>query len=246
MMNTQRVSSLFSSFTRFFSEDTPQSTRRRSQAGLLVAIVLLPSLLAVLACMPVPVGDPEKSRIDPEISGFWLTDLDAPQMMFDPYDKRTWLVAWFNVEEKNPVEHEKKEGEEIDEEKQSVPTITLLRKGQYEIGEIVLFKGWLTVIEGERFLTLERKLMEPGATPEYWYVFRVKAVNGNSLQLQLVNSDFDGFDNTETAEEAEKVIRQNLENADLYDDNLEYQKISPDDLDLVEQLLEDFGLDTGP
>ena len=29
-------------------------------------------IAGLLACMPVPVGDPERSRIDPNLSGAWL------------------------------------------------------------------------------------------------------------------------------------------------------------------------------
>ena len=50
--------------------------------------------------MPVPIGDPEKSRIDPDLSGMWLLlmgDLAPAVALFEPYDKRTWLIAQFPI-----------------------------------------------------------------------------------------------------------------------------------------------------
>jgi len=245
MMNIDRTPSSSSSFTRFFGENSSQSSRYRSRAGLLIAMLLLPLLLGVLACMPVPIGDPEESRIDPALSGVWLTDLaeDMPLMVFDPYDKRTWLVSWFELEEREPIVSGQNGSANLDQENQAATTNELLQMNQCSVEGFILFKGWLTTIGGEHFLTLEQKTFEPGATPEYWHVFQVKTVGGDRLQLKGVNGDFDGFEDVETTKEAEEVIRQNLENTDLFGDTLNYQKASNNELEMFSQLLEDFGLD---
>ena len=67
----------------------------RSVTGLLIAIASLPVLMSLLACIPVPLGDPENSRIDPDLNGLWIME-DGPDewvLLFEPYDKRTWLVS---------------------------------------------------------------------------------------------------------------------------------------------------------
>ena len=35
-----------------------------------MALIALPAFLGLMACLPVPIGNPEKSRIDPEILHF--------------------------------------------------------------------------------------------------------------------------------------------------------------------------------
>ena len=81
------------------STDTQQfrpGQKRRSRAGLLITLILIPLLMGVLACLPVPVGDPEKSLVDPAMSGIWIgedAEGDASIIVLDPYDKRSWLMS---------------------------------------------------------------------------------------------------------------------------------------------------------
>ena len=47
------------------------SAKLRSISGALLMLVIIPILAGLLACMPVPIGNPERSRIDPAITGVW-------------------------------------------------------------------------------------------------------------------------------------------------------------------------------
>lgn len=72
----------------------------RSLLGALVALAAVPVFLGLQACIPafpVPIGDPEKSRIDPELSGLWISD-GGSIVMLEPWDKRTWLLTAVPVE----------------------------------------------------------------------------------------------------------------------------------------------------
>jgi hypothetical protein len=242
MKTIDLVQSFLSSFTRFFGENTPQSSRHRTRAGLLIAMVLLPLLLGVLACMPVPVGDPEKSRIDPALSGIWLSSSDgeAPVMVFDPYDKRTWLVSWIYLEDKTPSVPDQVDGANHNEDT-SGPTTMGLSKDQYKVTELSLFKGWLTTMEDVHFLTLEPIRFEPGAMTEYWWVFRIQSDSSNQLQLIEVNTDIESLGEVETSAEAERIIYSNLKNPELYEDQTVFQRASPNEIEVFNQLLEDFG-----
>ena len=74
--------------------------RNRSLTGAAIAVFLLPVFAGLLACLPVPIGDPEKSRIDSDISGMWISS-DGSQTMihlYVPYDKRTWLLTTYGIE----------------------------------------------------------------------------------------------------------------------------------------------------
>lgn len=238
-MNTDSTRSPLSSFAQFISENTLRASRRRSWVGLLITVILLPLLVGVLACMPVPVGDPEKSRIDPAMSGVWISNGEDqfPLMVLDPYDKRTWLVSWIGLGEKTPAATEQNDEAVINKEISIASIIDSFHKNQYFADGIVLFKGWLIKIKGEQFLTLEPKTSEPGLTPEYWWVFRVRLDDGNRLQLLGVDENFEGLKGVETSAKAEKIIRRNLNNPELFGDPLDFHKVSPDDLEAVNKVI---------
>ena len=71
------------------------NSRSRSVLGAALAIFLIPAVFGVLACLPVPIGDPERSEIDPYFSGLWVHEFSGGLMVanFEPYDRRTWLLA---------------------------------------------------------------------------------------------------------------------------------------------------------
>lgn len=87
-------------------------SRRRSLAGWVVALLLLPFLLGSDSCfvLKTPIGDPEQGWADPRLSGVWLSaregslddnkpakrpsDYSARIWVFEPYDSKTWLVTW--------------------------------------------------------------------------------------------------------------------------------------------------------
>ena len=66
--------------------------RNRSLTGAVIAVLVLPVFAGLLACIPsfpVPIGNPEKSRIDSDISGMWLSDDEDGIFvyLFEPFDK---------------------------------------------------------------------------------------------------------------------------------------------------------------
>ena len=80
---------------RLFRGTASADRSARSRGGLLVSVVMFPILLGVMGCfeLPAPIGDPERSRIEPDITGIWLVDggdLDGLMLIFEPYDRRTW------------------------------------------------------------------------------------------------------------------------------------------------------------
>ena len=68
----------------------------------LVALVTVAPLIVVIlwltACVKHPVGDPEKSRVDPAYSGVWLeqeSNGDRSFLFLRPYDARTYFANIF-------------------------------------------------------------------------------------------------------------------------------------------------------
>ncbi|HCY14323.1 MAG: hypothetical protein CL389_07450 [Acidiferrobacteraceae bacterium] len=100
-----------------FADGRLKAGARRSGAGAALALLLLPMLLGVMACLPFPVGDPELSEIDPKLSGIWIggpgeaeNSEEAGFLILDPYDKRTWLASLFSTKCVDEPAVEKKSG----------------------------------------------------------------------------------------------------------------------------------------
>ena len=96
MMKINFLQSCHSAVKQFFSDKTERGQMHRSRAGFLLTLALLPLLVGVWACFPVPVGDPEKSRIDPSMSGLWLGE--EALIVLDPYDKRNLAYFLFQLQ----------------------------------------------------------------------------------------------------------------------------------------------------
>ena len=253
---------------RFLRDSALAGRHNRSRAGLVVAILILPMLLGVMACfvLPVPIGNPEKSRIDPALSGAWIADTDdggAWALVFEPFDKRTWLVTWLFLEEvldetttdgagedsaassaEKESDSEDATSTESSDEKKSV--LGVLIDGRFEIEGVGIYKGWLTKIKGEVLMTWEPKLTlssENAMTPKYWWITRIRRVDDNFLTLDYINPDADAFDGVETQSQAEKAIRQHIKEPELFMEEDEfpnvYARISQEHFDVLSDLLEE-------
>jgi hypothetical protein len=268
----------------FFSGPAPAGQQNRSSAGLFVSVLIVPFLLGVTACgrlgLPVPVGNPEKSRIDPSLSGVWMgalgeeATLEAALLVLEPYDKRTWYGSWIGLEkaaeEDDEVSDEAQGGNEAATDGETQAEITdepdieelleagdwpaiysfmqrLLRGGEVVIDSVMPFKGWLTKIKGERFITWEPKMVlwsEEAMTPDRWLVFRLRVIDKDHIILDFINSDLDDFDEVQTRKEAEKIIRKNIDNAELYieDSSVHYLRVAQEDYELLDEMLEEQGI----
>ena len=92
----------------------------RSMTGLGIAVILLPVVISLVACipvLPVPIGNPEKSRVDPEMAGVWFDVLEENLWLIEPYDRRTYLITLYDFE---PVDCLVPPGESPDEEEEGI------------------------------------------------------------------------------------------------------------------------------
>ena len=190
----------------------------RSVSGAVLMLAIIPVIVGLLACMPVPVGDPERSRIDAELNGIWaLTkggEVDG-YYLFRPWDKRTWLVL----------------GVEDDDD---------------EVKPAAVYKAWLKKLGGETFITWEMAggMRDDGSfLPEYWLVFRVEKDGNDGVNLHMLDLDFEGFEDLPTPEgydgnyvkdmrrKFERVIRKNADDEAMYGDALALRRLADDDQD---------------
>jgi hypothetical protein len=239
-MNTENARTFLPSIKRFFGGKTPYDSGHRSSAGLLMTLVLVPVLLGVMACLPVPVGNPDKSRIDPAMSGVWigLLDGDATIMVLDPYDKRTWLMSLIALDTGQDDQPEK--------ETSLLQLLDPDRRDQIKIKHFFIYKTWLTKIKGVSFMTWESKNLAetlPEMVPEYWLVFRVRRSGDAILYLDEFDYTVDGLDKVKTRKEAEKIIRRHLDDPEFFDEDpyMKLHRVPESDYETVSQLLGDFG-----
>ncbi len=260
--------SVLTTIKRFLGDPAPAGRRNRSRAGLIVSILILPLLLGVMACfvLPVPIGNPEKSRIDPAMSGIWLAagESEGWLVALEPYDKRTWLVTWMMLEAVAEEDDEAEAGEAettndddaltndaamADDDSETAESyLEHLRDGAYVIDQVTFHKGWLTRIKGVRFMVWQPMVdldSERGMDPEWWWVQRVESVNSEHMDTDFIKSEFEDLGKVKTRSQAEKLIRRHIKNPELFlkeGEMPDYQRVPKEDYDLIAEMLDDFGI----
>jgi len=228
----------------------------RSISGAVLMLMIIPIFVGLLACMPVPIGDPERSRIDPDLNGPWVMDdgSDSNLYLFQPYDKRTWLVVGAQVEKGSEAEIDDLDIESAGD------VFAALRT--YPIGEdgitsptTIAFKAWLTKLGGVQFMTWEPVggMNSDGSfTPEYWFAFKVVKETENQVSLYLLNPEYEGFADITTPEDYEgddypsamrrtweRAIKKHAKDSELYGDPWTLHRVPASDVDKAAELLQE-------
>jgi len=242
--------------------------RYRSFSGALIAIFAVPVFLGLTACLPavfpVPVGNPEKSRIDPDITGVWFDEDEEAFYMFQAYDKRTWILGVLDLypsDSENCVAEDRGAADENSdtEEAEIEPSpydllMTDLRnlgsdcfEGEYLPG---VMKIWRTKLGGEWFMTWEPLMTftaDTGFQAGEWIVFRIDKSSKDQFSLHWIASDHPAWDLYDNAEEkdvkqrdVEKIIRKNAKDPSFYDESegFTYQRVLPEHYELIEDFIE--------
>jgi hypothetical protein len=199
-------------------------SRSRSFSGIALMLVLIPMFAGILACMPVPIGDSERSKIDPELTGVWAAlsneaNFDqASFYVFEPYDKRTWLISGVQIDSGIDVDSSGYDFSSY-EGFASLAAETKIGGEGIRVENLVLYKSWLKKLGGETFTTWEPKaLLDSGfPEPEVWFVYRIVKDSPDQLRLVPLDGDSTLFRGVEKTRRAfERVIRKNVHNAELY------------------------------
>ena len=207
----------------------------RSATGVLLMLGILPILAGLLACMPeyVPLGDPDRSRVNPAMTGVWHVNGDMEPFVgqflyFQPWDKHTWSVTTVTLE----VDPDALAADGDDESpgydlSNYDDLIRFLQDDTVDEEDIelsvIVYKGWVTKLRGREFLIFEwRGLIndtedEAPYEPFFWMDFRVAGLSDNRIELQLINTEFEPLsDAPQTRRGWEKVIRKHVDNPELY------------------------------
>ena len=212
--------------------DRTMTSTQRSLSGAALMLVLIPIFAGLLACMPVPIGDPERSRIDPEMTGIWamLFPEEAESVgfyVFEPYDKRTWLIMEIEILGGDAVDLDKYDFASY-EGYENLASNEKVHVEHVHADDVALYKAWHTKLRGEPFFTWEPKgrVDSLGEDPEFWIVYHIAKKDKNTMELRMVNGDaepFDGIDKTRRA--YERVLKKHVHDPVIYgeDDDEEYR-----------------------
>lgn len=217
------------------------SARWLSGKGVLPALLLIPLLLGLMACLPVPVGDPEKSRVDPAVSGVWRITGDEDEqmlMVLDPYDKRTWLMTLIGLDVVD--------GNNAGTQSATQAPFNAANATGFDVKGLAVYKCWLTRIKGETFITWEPKTLSdtlPNLTPKQWWVFRLRKDGDDTLYLDSFDYTIDGLDKVRTRREAEKIIARHVDDPDFFEEDKasRLERLPQDGIAALPALLEKFG-----
>ena len=206
----------------------------RRLGGVGLALIMIPAFIGLLACMPVPIGDPERSKIDPDMSGAWLGVVDDEPNLFlyEPYDKRTWLLRHYELPgsyEKSAIALSHEEAiAGVDSEDSDYETFALYKVWRTKLGK-QWFETWEPWCDLDACIGLPDDLH--GESEEmFWYVWRIEKLDADRIRMYMVNSDYEGFEDIEGFDlededrnrkkprrAAEKVMKRNIDDPDLYE-----------------------------
>lgn len=165
-----------------------------------LALLAIPCLLA--SCLPVPLGDPAKSKVDPALKGFWRLTSGEKNMLIviAPFDEHAYIMdaVGFTMDKDTP------------------------RPESH-----FAMKGWLTDVKGKTFLTTEFARQIAGTAPDEeraYPTFKI-SIKGDQLTAQMLSEKF--FDNVKTSDDLEKIVSENVENEKMYDSEATYQRLDP-------------------
>lgn len=217
------------------------NARLRTTTGAVLMLLMLPVIVGLLACLPVPIGNPERSRIDPEITGVWasLGDGDLAFYVFEPWDKRTWLLTGVPLEEGDDADFSDYDLDSYESLAQLMETEPVGADGATAT-EVVMYKAWMTKLGGVWFQTWEPKGLfgSEDFAPDTWYVFRVDKPDANTLALYLIGGEkFFPDDLAKTRRAYERVIRKNAKNPEMYtEDPMLLKRLSNEHRQFFEKL----------
>jgi hypothetical protein len=157
-------------------------------------------LVVAIGCIAIPLGDPEKSAVDPKLVGIWMTKAEnkGDQTMFTvmTYDARTYFVSEFDFSR---------------------------NKDTVEAKNRTDWKMWLTDVSGQQFATLQmitpRMLLDPDDknNDEKYGIAKLK-LDGDKLSIWTIDEDFVNSANLQNSQQLQEFIAKNLDNPKLFKD----------------------------
>jgi hypothetical protein len=170
-------------------------------------------------CLSVPLGNPEQSKVDPKLEGFWAYEEEQEGMIVGvyPFDGRAYVIDCVSFAKKD---------------------------GARERKDRALYKGWITEVAGQKFMTLEpmaQRLASTTSEKKLYAVERLK-LDKDTLEIRMVSDDFTPVKEATTPEALLAAIRGNLNDPALYSKDAQtFHRLDPEkDQEKTEALLKLF------
>ena len=243
---------------KLFGNGSDKASSRRSGTGVLLTLVMLPALLGVMGCLTVPIGNPERSTIDPKLSGIWIGKNSSFLLVLDPYDRRTWLASLIELKFDEMLEKKLKKLKKLENNAAEISAAITeaFVAGNLKAVKVSIHKSWLTNIKGTRLMTWEPKplllsmkyinsINDHEQSEAYWFVFRIRRKSPDELSLDMVNSDLDDLEEVKSRREAESFLRRNINNPKLFsgeENTLELKRLPQEHYDAVSAVLKTLGI----
>ena len=234
------------------------NARLRSASGALLMLLIIPIVAGLLACMPVPIGDPERSRVDPWFQGYWLLEEDGDVdgfYLFAPWDKRTWVLTGIEIEAGPEADMDLPEFVSAEE------LFALLR--EHDVGDdgvtvaaAIVYKAWSTKLAGQPFMTWQGAAgSRDGGNflPEFWWAWKYEKQDDGAVHLWLIDTEHDAFDDIIEPDDYEgddyhikmrktweRAIRKNIADEEIFSEEyLVLRRVPPDMIEYVEDLFQE-------
>lgn len=221
-------------------------------------LVIIPIFAGLLACMPeyVPLGNPERARIDEDMSGMWFVEGDGTEnglignvVFLEPWDKRTWLITTVGVELSDSADLDELDFElEYEGDTSTYDGFVGLfehldvDEAVFEVGALQ-YKAWLVKLRGEHFMTWELRVVKDNSDQLleswYWQDFRVTERAADRMVMHLIDPDFPQLKEAPAERRAwERVVKKHVDDDELYyDEDIVFERVREDDIDLFIELV---------
>ena len=249
---------------KLFGTGSDKARSTRSGIGALLTLAMLPALVVVMGCLglQVPIGNPEKSSIDPKLTGIWLASTghlladSVGLLILDPYDKRTWIGTGIALEinEEAKIDGLPETLEGLDKENLSKVIAEVLEASYLELKGVYFWKVWLTNLENKEFMTWKPWLLFSAYNAEqldetekeeakfFYLPMGVKRESRDKFSLVNIDADFNDLDKVKSRYEAERIIRKNINNPELFEtETIVYQRLNIEIYEPVSAILEKLG-----
>ena len=189
---------------------------------ILAAFLMAISLALLAGCLRAPIGDPESSRSDADLTGAWFMESIEEKAVGDViwlvhrYDPRTFLVQTI------PVELDPEGG--------------TLRVPAGRSSPDPAFKAWTIEIEGSNFITAQPftspvpPIDPDDVEPVQYFIARFTRADDH-LILEVVSDGFEPVNRAQNAQELEAVIRSHITDPRLFSGAITLRAMTPEETD---------------
>ena len=160
--------------------------------------------LCLCGCLEYPLGNPQSSRVDRSLTGYWLheDDTNPGLVALYPYDEHSYVLETYGFTQSD---------------------------GERKLHDHATYKAWITDVKGRTFITLDA-MSQHVAPPEH-LAYPILQINGtgDKREVRAIDSDFPAFSNVRSPSDVATVIAREVDNPAMYGQNsTQYRRLDPE------------------